>query len=656
MIQAGKGADAAVEIIVAFSQGTFPKALMYSARHARLPQGLAGHHRGGRRGERPGPLHRLHRLRVDLEHRRQQPAPQRHLPRRRLTRPARSSRSSTYEAAGQRQPARPVEVDGRLRGEDRRQRAGHRPQRQPEQRPHVPARRDVHRQAARPRVRRAAGAVGAALRGDADQGRRRDPPLPLAQRRVRRLRALGQGQPRPQRAEEARRCCEFEYARSALQERPQARAAARRQPVQVRHDRLDRRAHRPGRGRAGQLLRQDLQLRAEPDRATHPFVKTEKATIMGWEQVASGYAAVWATENTREAIFDAMERRETYATTGPRMVVRFFGGWDFEAKDAQTRMPGDRRLRQGRADGRRPARRARRARRRPSWSPRSRTRSAPTSTASRSSRAGSTRRAQLHEKVYDVAWSGDRKPDAKTGKLPAGRQHRGRGRGHLDQHHRRAGADHASGRTRTSTRRSAPSTTRRVIEIPTPRWTAYDAKRFGVKMPQGGPDDHAGARLHVADLVHAEAVMKLLREPLIQFAVLGAAVFAVATFAERRAAGAPGQIVVTRDQVERLDGGLHPLPPPPAVARGAAGTGPRLPRGGGIVPRGPGARARPRRSRHPQPPSPEGGVPLRRRRQPRRAHGSAARALPAAARRDVSQRTRGSRSSRSISIRIGARR
>ena len=53
----------------------------------------------------------------------------------------------------------------------------------------------------------------------------------------------------------------------------------------------------------------------------------------GWHYLSSGYAAVWATSNTREAIFDAMMRREVYATTGPRMQVRFFGGFDFTADD-----------------------------------------------------------------------------------------------------------------------------------------------------------------------------------------------------------------------------------------------------------------------------------------------------------------------------------
>ena len=50
---------------------------------------------------------------------------------------------------------------------------------------------------------------------------------------------------------------------------------------------------------------------------------------------ASGYAAVWAKENTREALFAAMKRKEVYATTGPRMTVRFFGGWDYDANDAE---------------------------------------------------------------------------------------------------------------------------------------------------------------------------------------------------------------------------------------------------------------------------------------------------------------------------------
>lgn len=53
----------------------------------------------------------------------------------------------------------------------------------------------------------------------------------------------------------------------------------------------------------------------------------------GWRMNASGYAALWATENTREALFAAMKRREAYATTGPRMQVRFFGGWNFVEED-----------------------------------------------------------------------------------------------------------------------------------------------------------------------------------------------------------------------------------------------------------------------------------------------------------------------------------
>ena len=71
-------------------------------------------------------------------------------------------------------------------------------------------------------------------------------------------------------------------------------------------------------------------------RTNETFIKSaasEELDIIAWQQVASGYAGIWATSNTRDAIFEAMERREVYATTGSRIQLRFFGGWRFSEDD-----------------------------------------------------------------------------------------------------------------------------------------------------------------------------------------------------------------------------------------------------------------------------------------------------------------------------------
>ncbi len=222
---------------------------------------------------------------------------------------------------------------------------------------------------------------------------------------------------------------------------------------------------------------------SEPNaaRAMHPFVKTDRAVIMGWETGASGYAGVWATDNTREALFDAMKRKETYATTGPRMIVRFFGGWDFVAQDAVTRLPANQGYAKGvPMGGDLPA------------PPKGK---APTFlvAALKDPYGANLDRYQIvkgwvdskgtaHEKVFDVAWSGDRKPGP-DGKVPdVGNT--------VDVANavwfNTIGAPEliAVWKDPDFDANQRAFYYGRVIEIPTPRWTAYDAKYFGLTLPK----------------------------------------------------------------------------------------------------------------------------------------------------------------------------
>ncbi|TMV07642.1 DUF3604 domain-containing protein [Ruegeria sediminis] len=219
----------------------------------------------------------------------------------------------------------------------------------------------------------------------------------------------------------------------------------------------------------------------EPHRWEHLVIEAPdpEFSIYGWKQASGGYAAVWATENTREAIFDALERREVYATTGSRIMVRFFGGWDFAEQDALARLPGDIGYAKGVPMGADlPARTGDGA---PNF----------LIAALKDPYSGNLDRVQVikgwlnadgtrGEKVYDVAWSGDRQP-GDDGKLPPV-----------------GDTVDVANATWTNTIGAPELLTVwqdpdfdpdqrafyyvRVIEIPTPRWTAYEAKRFNVQM------------------------------------------------------------------------------------------------------------------------------------------------------------------------------
>jgi hypothetical protein len=220
-----------------------------------------------------------------------------------------------------------------------------------------------------------------------------------------------------------------------------------------------------------------------PERMTHPFMSNDNGTIMGWQQVSSGLAAVWAKDNTREAIFDAMERRETYATTGSRMAVRMFGGWEFTLGDLNNRNPAFAGYGKGVPMG--------------GTLPAQGRKSAPSFMvlALRDPVGANLDRIQivkgwydgkkLHEKVYDVVWSGDRKPGA-DGRLPS-----------VGNTVKAADASWTNtiGSPELATVWTDPDFNpkhkafyyARVLEIPTPRWSTYDAFRFGIDIPEGAP-------------------------------------------------------------------------------------------------------------------------------------------------------------------------
>ena len=222
-----------------------------------------------------------------------------------------------------------------------------------------------------------------------------------------------------------------------------------------------------------------------PGRMSHPFMETDKGKIVGWQMVASGLAAVWATENTREAIFDAMQRKEVYGTTGPRMAVRMFGGWEFTDQDLKNRILANAGYEKGTPMG-------------GDLRVKPKDATAPNFMvyALRDPIGANLDRIQIvkgwldvdgttHEKVYDVAWAGERVLD-KKGKLPAVGNT-------VDA--ATASWTNTIGAAELSTVWTDPDFDAkqkafyyaRILEIPTPRWSTYDAFRFGIDLPEGAP-------------------------------------------------------------------------------------------------------------------------------------------------------------------------
>jgi len=221
------------------------------------------------------------------------------------------------------------------------------------------------------------------------------------------------------------------------------------------------------------------------DRAKHFLIKGVKPelSIMVKDLGASGLAAVWARENTRESIWDAMKRKEVYATTGTRLKVRVFGGWDFKAHEVHrpdfakqgyargVPMGGD--LTNG------PKGKA------PSFMIRA-LRDADGANLDRIQiiKGWLDKKGKVHERIYDAAVSDARKIGSDGHcKTPVGNTVDVKDASYTNTIGDPLLAAHWTDPAFDPKQRAFYYV--RVIEIPTPRWTAYDAKFFKVKMPKG---------------------------------------------------------------------------------------------------------------------------------------------------------------------------
>ena len=220
----------------------------------------------------------------------------------------------------------------------------------------------------------------------------------------------------------------------------------------------------------------------QPGRVSDPLFPVAGPIWQNRETSASGYAAVWAEANTREAIWDAMQRKEVYATTGPRMTVRFFGGWHFSREDASSSTLAATGYHKGVPMG--------------GTLTLEKIQGSPTFivAATKDPLSGHLDRIQIvkgwlddkgatQEKIYNIAWSdAHRRKLSDDGILPAVGNT-------VDV--KNASWTNAIGDAELTGFWQDPEFNPsepalyyvRVIEIPTPRWVAYDAKRFGIAIP-----------------------------------------------------------------------------------------------------------------------------------------------------------------------------